>query len=86
LEFDDEDFQDQAQKHLSSVNLVTLKIFDLLRCKCHSNEDEIIYIVQALKQFERDDPKFEIVRVKDRLNQGTRDIMINAQYDGGLVW
>lgn len=24
--------------------------------------------------------------MKDRLNQGTRDIMINAQYGGGLVW
>lgn len=26
------------------------------------------------------------MRVKDRLNQGTRDILINAQYDNGLVW
>jgi hypothetical protein len=24
--------------------------------------------------------------VKDRLNQGTRDILINAQYNSGLVW
>jgi hypothetical protein len=38
LEFDNEDFQDQAQKHLDCTNLITLKIFDLLRCKCHSNE------------------------------------------------
>lgn len=35
---------------------------------------------------DRDDPKFELVRVKDRLNQGTRDILINAQYNNGLVW
>lgn len=37
LEFNDEDFQEQARKHLDNTNLVSLKIFDLLRCKCHSN-------------------------------------------------
>ena len=68
------------------MNLVSLKIFDLLRCKCHSNESEIIWIVEALKKLEEIDEKFEIVRVKDRLSKGTRDILINAQYDGGLVW
>ena len=33
------------------------------------------------------DPKdpFHIVRVKDRLGTGTRDILINAQIDKGLV-
>jgi hypothetical protein len=45
LDFNDEDFQEQARKHLDNTNLVSLKIFDLLRCKCHSNEEEIIYIV-----------------------------------------
>lgn len=39
LGIDDEDFNEQARKHLDSVNLVSLKIFDLLRCKCHSNEE-----------------------------------------------
>jgi hypothetical protein len=86
LDIKDEDVLAQARKHLDIVNLVSLKIFDLLRCKCHSNEEEIIWVVDALKKLEKEDKKFEIVRVKDRLNQGTRDILINAQYDGGLVW
>lgn len=38
MDFNDEDFQEQARKHLDNTNLVTLRIFDLLRCKCHSNE------------------------------------------------
>jgi hypothetical protein len=29
--------------------------------------------------------RFGIVRIKDRLNLGTRDIMINAQINKGLV-
>lgn len=61
-------------------------MFDLLRCKIHSNEEEIIWIVQyLLDQNKTNKDKFSIVRIKDRLNQGTRDIMINAQINKGLV-
>jgi hypothetical protein len=31
-------FQSQARKELDSVNLITFKLSDLLRCKIHSNE------------------------------------------------
>ena len=36
------------------------------------------------KSNDKDDP-FEIVRIKDRLSMGTRDILINAQVGRGLV-
>lgn len=81
-----EDFKNQARKELDSLNLLTFKIFDLLRCKIHSNEEEIVWIVQyLLAQNKLNKEKFNIVRIKDRLNQGTRDIMINAQIQKGLV-
>lgn len=38
-----------------------------------------------LKESENDKDKFNIVRIKDRLHLGTRDIMINAQINKGLV-
>ena len=34
----EEVFQIQARKELDSVNLITFKLFDLLRCKIHSND------------------------------------------------
>jgi hypothetical protein len=37
-----------------------------------------------LSQNKLNKDKFNIVRIKDRLNQGTRDIMINAQINKGL--
>lgn len=68
------------------MNLVNCKIFDLLRCKCISKESEIVYLLKRLKDKSNDsnDP-FNIIRVKDRLNSGTRDILINAQVGNGLV-
>lgn len=79
-------FQSQARKELDSVNLVTFKLFDLLRCKIHSNEEEIIWIVNYLiHQSKYNRNKFKIVRIKDRLGMGTRDIMINGQVNRGLV-
>jgi hypothetical protein len=79
-------FQEQAKKDLDSVNLINFKIFDLLRCKCHSNESEIIYLLRRINDKSNDpnDP-LKIVRIKDRLNSGTRDILINAQVGKGLV-
>jgi hypothetical protein len=67
--------------------MVTFKIFDLLRCKIHSNEDEILWIIQYLltqNKINKND-KFRIVRIKDRLHLGTRDIMINARINKGLT-
>jgi hypothetical protein len=45
-----------------------------------------MWIVQYfLSQTKNNKGKFSIVRIKDRLNLGTRDIMINAQINKGLV-
>ena len=56
-----------------------MKVFDLLRCKCISNEEEIIWIMNYLieKNLIGD---FKLVRVKDRLNLGTRDINCNLRF------
>jgi len=79
-------FQSQARKDLDAVNLITFKLFDLLRCKIHSNEEEIIWIVNYLiHQSKNNRNKFKIVRIKDRLGMGTRDIMINGQVNRGIV-
>lgn len=62
------------------------KIFDLLRCKCISKESEVVYLIRRLNEKSNDpaDP-FKIIRIKDRLRNGTRDILINAQLRKGLV-
>ena len=78
-------FIKNARTNLEKINLVTFRVFDLLRCKCTSGEEEIIYLVE---DFERKDKKcegFELVRVKDRLSQGTRDVMINGKFGNGPV-
>lgn len=44
-----------------------------------------MWIVQyLLAQNKLNKDRFNIVRIKDRLNLGTRDIMINAQINKGL--
>lgn len=79
-------FQAQARKELDAVNLITFKLSDLLRCKIHSNEEEIIWLVKYLiHQSQHNRDKFKIVRIKDRLGMGTRDIMINGQINRGLT-
>ena len=61
-----------------------MKIFDLLRCKCISNEEEIIWIMNYLidRNLVGD---FKLVRVKDRLNQGIRDINCNLRFKKGFL-
>lgn len=42
--------------------------------------------MQNLLEKNKDKDIFRIVRIKDRLGQGTRDIMINASLNKGLVF
>lgn len=56
-----------------------MKIFDLLRCKCVSNEEEIFWIMNYLIDRNLIDD-FKLVRVKDRLSEGTRDILCNLRF------
>ena len=71
----------QKQHKKSDINLITFKTGDLMRCKCSSHENEIIRIFDMLKRLsESDEEVFKIVRIKDRLEMGTRDILINALF------
>ena len=38
-------FVKKAKKNLNNINLVTFRVFDLLRCKCTSGEEEILYLI-----------------------------------------
>lgn len=62
------------------INLITFKIADLFRCKIKSREAEIIRIFKKIKQISEKGEPFKIVRIKDRLNLGTRDILINILF------
>ena len=59
--------------------LLTFTISDLLRCKCHSKEKEIIRIYNELQiQSILKPEEIKIIRIKNRLNKGTRDILMNV--------
>lgn len=64
------------------INLITFKIGDLFRCKCKSKEAEIIRIFAEIKKIGVKGTPFKIVRIKDRLETGTRDILININFMG----
>lgn len=57
-----------------------MKTFDLLRCKCISNEEEIIWIMKYIIEKSNMGGDFKLVRVKDRLSEGTRDINLNLRF------
>lgn len=57
----------------SNLDLTTCNIMDLLRCKCVGRKRDLKRIYQMLQQH----PRYEIVRVKVKLNESTRDILIN---------
>jgi len=57
----------------SNLDLVSCNIMDILRCKCVGRKRDIKRIYQALQQHER----YEVVRVKVKLNESTRDILVN---------
>lgn len=71
----DEEYTDNID-----INLITFKIADLFRCKIKSKEAEIIRIFKKIKQISEKGEPFKIVRIKDRLNLGTRDILINVLF------
>lgn len=52
-----------------------------MRCKCSSRLSEILRILGIIKKIgdERQD-LFKIVRIKDRLEMNTRDILINILF------
>ena len=84
-DYDDEEEEGRG-KHQNKaksrfVNLITFKITDLLRCKCSSRENEILRIFNAIKRISESDlDLIKIIRIKDRLELGTRDILINILF------
>lgn len=70
----------------SPPNLVTFKIGDLLRCKLASKEKEIRKIYQAFTSMSINNPgKLKIVRIKNRLREGTNDILLNIRYKDRII-
>ena len=65
---------------------MTFKIGDLLRCKMSSKEQEIVKTFKELKHISEHDPtKLKIVRIKNRLKQGTNDILINVKFNNAVI-
>ena len=61
--------------------LITFRIGDLLRCKCSSKELEAMSLFGELERIDHFHPKvLRIVRVKNRLRKGTKDILVNLIY------
>ena len=67
------------------IDLVTFKISDLFRCKIKSRESEIVRIFNQIKQISEKGDPFKIVRIKNRLAQGTKDIMVNILFMGEFL-
>ena len=67
-------------------NLMTFKIGDLIRCKMSSKEKEIVKVFRELKLVSAKNPeKLKIVRIKNRLKQGTNDILINVKFNNVAI-
>lgn len=71
-----------AKEHLPDIpNLITFRIGDLLRCKCASRELEAKSLFAELERIDHFHPEMlRIVRVKNRLRKGTKDILVNLLY------
>lgn len=65
----------------SPPQLLTFLTGDLMRCRYASQSKEVIRVYKELEVISHLYPeKFKIVRIKNRLNLGTRDILINAKF------
>ena len=75
---------DDSNKQIPS--LITCRVGDLLRCKCSSKEYEISALFTELERIHYFHPEtLKIVRIKNRLHKGTRDILINLKYKGMML-
>jgi hypothetical protein len=60
---------------------MTFKIGDLLRCKCASKEKEINALYNYLLRESTWNPDIlKIVKIKNRLEKGTKDILLNLLF------
>ena len=76
-----------AKENLENIPfLITFKIGDLLRCKCLSKELEAKCLFIELERVSHFHPDMlRIVRVKNRLRRGTKDILVNLVYRNTLL-
>ena len=57
-----------------------------MRCKCSSKEKEIIALYKELERRHRQpNSGIKIIRVKNRLNSGNKDILMNLLYKGEMI-
>lgn len=67
----------------NSIDLVTFNVLDILRCRCVGSKSDIRRIYDSLVGC----GEFDVVRVKNKLNESTRDIIINFKSRHSfLVW
>lgn len=59
--------------NLSQLNGLPFEVYDLFRAKCSGNMHEIRQVYNNLCS----NPKFTVFRVKNRLNTGNRDFLVN---------
>lgn len=65
----------------SRPRLVSYTIGDLIRCKIISKETEIIGVYKELsRESKKKDGCLKILRIKNRLNKGTKDLLINIRF------
>jgi hypothetical protein len=55
---------------------MTFQIMDLLRCRYIGSRHQIMRIFNSLKEHS---DYFEIIRVKNKLNESTKDLLINLK-------
>lgn len=66
---------------MKKVDFTNLNVFDLLRCKASGSKEDVMEVYERLKS--RKD--IQLVRVKNRLNDSTRDMLINFKIDGTML-
>lgn len=88
------DFLNSVMEHLNSirktynqellesgVDLITFNILDILRCRCIGSKKDIKRIYDSLLA----NPHYEVIRIKNKLNESTRDILINFRCRGSFL-
>ena len=66
----------------SNLHLVTFSVMDLLRCRCVGTKSEIYRIYNEIVSNTK---YFEVIRVKNKLNESTRDILINLKLKNSFL-
>lgn len=66
---------DFKNTQLSTLDLLTFSVYDLLRCKFIGSKDNVLIIYERIRK----SSYFNISRVKDRLDTPMNDLLINCK-------